>query len=164
MTILDLILILSVFFFVLLGLWWGFIHALGGVVGTIFGVLVAGHYAARGALFGESGLGRIITFLLLMIVVNRLIGLVFWVIEKLFKIVAIIPGLKTVEKLAGGALGFIEGVIVVGGALYQAARYPVGEAFSNALAASNLGQWLVGAFGLFAPLMPEIIRNLKSVI
>ncbi len=170
MTFLDLILILIVFGFVLAGLWFGFIHALGALVGTIFGVLVAGHYydswaqATQGIFFGNINLARVVMFFLIMVLVNRLIGLVFWVIEKIFKIMSIIPFLKTINALAGGALGFLEGVVVVGGSLYIAARYPIGQQFAGALAASNVGLWLIKVFGLFAPLLPEILRNLKSIV
>ena len=170
MTFLDLILILLLFFFVLAGLWWGFIHALGALIGTILGVLVAGHYydswgqATQGLFFGNVNLARVVMFFLIVFLVNRLIGLVFWVIEKIFKIVAILPFLKTFNALLGGILGFVEGVFVVGGALYIAARYPIGQAFASALAVSSIGIWLVKAFGLYAPLLPDVIRSLKSII
>jgi uncharacterized membrane protein required for colicin V production len=170
MTFFDLILVILVFAFVLAGLWFGFIHALGALVGTIFGVLVAGRYydawgqAVQGIFFGNVNLARVVMFILIMILVNRLIGLVFWVIEKVFKIVAVIPFLKTFNALLGGVLGLLEGVIVIGGALYLAARYPITANFAEVLSASAVGLWLIKAFGLFAPLLPEIIRNLKSVI
>ncbi len=163
MTFLDLILLLGVFTFVIFGLWWGFIHAVGALVGNIFGVLVAGHYVAAGT-FGTSGWARVIAFIVIMVLVNRVIGIVFWVIEKIFKIVAIIPFLTTFNRLLGGLLGFIEGTIIVGGALYIAARYPIGGGFAEALAASQVGLWLLKAFGLFAPLLPDVIQKLKSVI
>ena len=163
MTFFDLILILIVFAFILAGLWFGFVHSLGALVGTIFGVLVAGRYAAAGT-FGGSNVARVIAFLVIMILVNRLIGLVFWIIERIFKIVSVIPFMKTVNALAGGALGLLEGVFVVGGALYIAARYPVTQNFASVLAASSIGLWLIKAFGLFVPLLPEIIRNLKSIV
>ena len=170
MTFLDLILILLVFGFVLAGLWFGFIHSLGALIGNIFGVLVAGHYyepwaqATQGLFFGNLNLARVVMFFLIMVLVNRLIGVVFWVVEKIFKIVSVIPFLKTINALAGGILGFLEGVIVVGGSLYIAARYPIGASFADALTNSKIGLALLKAFGLFAPLLPEIIRNLKSVV
>ena len=170
MTFFDLILVLIVFFFILAGLWFGLIHSLGALVGIIFGVLVAGKYfntwaeATQGIFFGNINLARVVMFFLIMILVNRLIGLVFWVIEKIFKIVAIIPFMKTFNRLLGGGLGFLEGIIVVGGALYIAARYPIGESFGGVLSSSAVGLWLIKAFGLFAPLLPEILRNLKTII
>lgn len=163
MTFLDLILVLSVFAFVLAGLWFGLVHALGALVGMVLSVLVAGHYAAAGT-FGTSNLARVVAFVLIMILVNRLIGLVFWIIEKIFKIVSVLPFLKTFNALLGGALGFLEGVLVVGGALYVAARYPVSAGFAGALSASQVGLWLLHAFGLFAPLLPQAIRQIQAVI
>jgi len=170
MTFFDLILILGVFAFVLAGLWFGLIHALGALVGMVLSVLVAGRYydswghATSGIFFGNENLARVMMFLLLMILVNRLIGLVFWIIEKIFKIVAVIPFLKTFNALLGGLLGFFEGVMVVGGTLYIAARYPVSATFGTVLAASHVGIWLLHAFGLFAPLLPQAVRQIQAVI
>jgi len=170
MTFFDLILVLSVFAFVLAGLWFGFIHALGALVGMVLSVLVAGRYydswghATAGIFFGNENLARVVMFFLLMILVNRLIGLVFWIIEKIFKIVAVIPFLKTFNALLGGALGLIEGIMVVGGTLYIAARYPVSASFASVLAASQFGIWLLHAFGLFAPLLPHAVRQIQAVI
>lgn len=170
MTILDLILILSVFAFVLAGLWFGFVHALGAVIGMALSVLVAGRYydswgaGAASLFFGNENLARMVMFLVLMILVNRLIGIVFWLIEKIFKVVSVIPFMKTFNAILGGVLGFVEGVLVVGGALYIAARYPISAHFAEALSASNVGIWLLQAFGLLAPLLPEAVRQLKSVI
>lgn len=170
MTFFDLILVLLVFAFVLAGLWFGFIHTLGALIGTIFGVLVAGKYydswatATQGIFFGNLNLARVVMFFVLMILVNRLIGIIFWIVDRLFKIVSVIPFLKTFNRLFGGALGFLEGVVVVGGSLYIAARYPIGESFANILGHSSVGLWLIKAFGLFAPLLPDIIHNLKSIV
>ncbi len=170
MTILDLILILSVFSFVLAGLWFGFVHALGAVIGMVLSVLVAGRYydawgaASSGIFFGNENLARTAMFLLIMILVNRLIGIVFWLIEKMFKVVSVIPFMKTFNAILGGVLGFVEGVLVVGGALYIAARYPISTHFAEALSASNIGMWLLQAFGLLVPLLPEAVKQLKSVI
>lgn len=168
MTLLDLILLLLVLAFVLAGLWFGLIHSLGAVIGTVLGVLVAGHYAvpwgaaAKGFFFGNENLARIVIFFVVMVLVNRLIGVIFWVIEKVFKVVSVIPFTKSLNRLLGGVLGFAEGVIVVGGALYLAARFPVNESFNAALASSAYAQLLIKAFGIFVPLLPDIIRNLQG--
>ncbi len=163
MTLFDLILALAVFAFVLAGLWFGLIQALGALVGMVASVLIAGHYAAAGT-FGTSNLARVLTFVIVVILVNRLIGLVFWIIQKIFRIVAVIPFLKTFNALLGGVLGFVEGILVVGGALYVAARYPVWSGFAKMLADSKIGLWLLHAFGFFAPLLPEAIRQIKAVM
>ena len=54
--------------------------------------------------------------------------------------------------------------MVVGGTVYIAARYPVSANFSSVLAASHVGVWLLHAFGLFAPLLPQAVRQIQSVI
>ena len=63
MTFLDLIVGLLLFGFVLAGLWFGLIHMIGAVVGTVAGTVVAGHYAAMPVtFFGTSNIGRVALF------------------------------------------------------------------------------------------------------
>lgn len=170
MTILDLILTLSVFAFVLAGLWFGLIQTFGAVLGTILSVLVAGRYynawgeATVGIFFGNANLARMVMFFVIMVLVSRAVGILFWLIGKFFKIVTVIPFVKTFNALLGGLLGLVEGVLVIGGALFIAARYPISAHFAEALSASRIGIWLLHAFGLVAPLLPEALRQLKSVI
>ena len=118
----------------------------------------------RPAVIVADGLMAFLTQDDMIALVNRLIGLVFWIIEKIFKIVAVIPFLKTFNALLGGLLGFLEGIVVVGGTLYIAARYPISASFGSVLAASHVGIWLLHAFGLFAPLLPQAVRQLQAVI
>jgi uncharacterized membrane protein required for colicin V production len=170
MTVLDLILTLSVFAFVLAGLWFGLIQTFGALLGTALSVLVAGRYydawgeAAAAIFFGNANLSRMIMFFAIMVIVSRAVGVVFWLLGKLFKIVTVIPFMKTFNVLLGGLLGLAEGILVVGGALYVAARYPISAHFAEALSASQIGIWLLHAFGLIAPLLPEALRQLKAVM
>jgi len=170
MTILDLILILIIFFFIFSGFWFGLIHALGALVGTVAGVLVAGQYFEKlamiiGPIFGSNNnLARIIAFLIIFIVVNRLVGLVFWLINKIFNIIAIIPFLKTINRLAGAILGFLEGAIVLGVVLIMIGKFPFAGFIIPAVEASSVAKWLISIGKIFAPLLPELVRQARSYL
>lgn len=153
--------------FVLFGLWFGFIHALGALIGTIGGAFVAARLFepiaqwSHGLVGGSLNLERVVAFLLVFVLVDRLIGLAFWFLEKIFKFLTIIPFLRTIDRLLGGILGFIEGVLVIGLTLYFASRYPfppVGEY----IAASSVAHWLMNAASVLVPLIPAAIRVLRS--
>ena len=94
----DLILILIVFTFVLFGLWFGLIHAVGGLLGTLAGSIVAAKYYKR---FGTTNLGQVISFIVLFTLSSRITGFIFYGVEKLLKIANILPGIKTINRLAG---------------------------------------------------------------
>lgn len=153
--------------FVLFGLWFGFIHALGALVGTVGGAFMAARLFEpiaqwfHGLAGGSLNLERVMAFLLVFIIVDRLIGLAFWFIEKVFKFLTIIPFLKTIDRLLGGLLGFVEGVLVIGLTLYFASRFPfppVGEY----VAGSGIAHWLINAASVLVPLIPEAIRVLRT--
>ncbi|MBU1146153.1 CvpA family protein, partial [Patescibacteria group bacterium] len=97
MILFDLILILILGGFVLYGLWFGLINTLGVLVGTIAGAFLAARWYEpvadwAGFLFGgHTNLAKVVCFLILFIIINRLVGLVFWLIDKIFSFFKIIP-------------------------------------------------------------------------
>jgi len=170
MTLLDLILVLIVFFFTVSGFWFGLIITLGSLVGTIAGVLVAGHYfeqlAARlmGLAMGNEGAAKVFAFILIFLLVSRLIGFVFWIINKIFKLVAIIPFLKSLNRIGGGVLGFAEGVVFLGVVLVIAAKYVNVPWFVDAILASTVAQWLMKYGDILVPLLPTSIREAQGIL
>jgi len=169
MTIFDLVLLIILGGFTLFGLWFGFIHALGALVGIVAGAFVAGHYytsvASWGSfIWGAGDLGYILSFILILILVDRLVGLVFYLLDRIFKFIAIIPFLKSINHLVGAVLGFLEGAFAVGLILYFLSRYPINEWLTAQLIGSQVAPWLVGISNVLVPLLPEIVQQLKSVI
>ncbi|MBI4276405.1 CvpA family protein, partial [Candidatus Uhrbacteria bacterium] len=140
MSLFDLILAIVVFGFVLSGFWFGVIHALGAVVGLVLGAYVAGQWyegwaqALAWLFYGHDNVARIVIFMAIFTLVNRLVGLVFYILERIFKIISVVPFLKTINRLAGAALGFIEGVVVVGAALYLTSKYQFPDWYTKSLA------------------------------
>lgn len=115
----DIIILLIIIGFIWKGVKLGFIESLGGIVGVIFGLLAAGRWwqvvaGSLEPLFSNQWLSMILGWVLVFIVVNRLIAFIFWIIDKLFHIVAIIPFLKSINSLLGGLLGLIEGFLLIG--------------------------------------------------
>ena len=143
MAIIDIIFLLIVFTFVLFGLWFGFIYTVGSTLGFFLGIFVA---SRTYDFFDSSVTIKILLFVLIYIVVGRLVGLVFYLIEQLFKLVSIIPFTKTINRLLGAFLGFIEGMFVVSGIIFIIHYY-------------NLHTWFRSvAESKFAPLALQIIQ------
>ena len=169
-TIFDLVLLLILFLFVSFGFWFGLVHTIGALAGVFVGAWVAGAYFQPFAewlapfLLGSNASASVIAFGIIFFAVNRLVGFLFYLIDKVFKVVTIIPFLKTINRMAGALFGLVEGVLLVGTLLYVAARYPVSAWFNGVLAGSNLAEFLIAASSVVVPLLPEILRTLQSII
>lgn len=169
MTIFDVILLIILGGFVMFGLWFGFIHTLGAIVGTFAGAFFAGlWYDELGnwltAVFGHPNLMKIFAFIFIFIIINRLIGFAFYILDRIFKFLSIIPFLKTINRLLGGVLGLFEGILVVGLSLFMIARFPISEWFTAVLQASKIAPWFVKTSGILQWMLPELLRQIQSVI
>jgi len=151
------------------GLWFGFIHTLGSIIGTFAGAFFAGlSYNALGgwleSIFGHPNLMRIFAFIFIFIIINRLIGFAFYVLDKIFKFMLIIPFLKSVNRLLGGVLGFFEGLLVVGLSLFIIARFPLSDWFTGVLKASVVAPWFISTSKILQLMLPELLKQIQSVI
>ena len=169
-SLFDLILVLLVFGFIFFGFWTGLIHALGGLIGVIAGAAIASRVfiplSNQYASFfgGNENLAKVVTFMVVFVVVNRLVGLIFWILEKVFKGLSVLPFIKTLNRLGGAILGLIEGILVVGACLYVASRYPINDQFTQALQSSNFAKQITQYSTILTPLLPLILKQLRSVI
>jgi len=164
MTIFDFVLLLIVGGFVMSGLWFGLIHSFGALIGTIAGAFFAARWYEPVAVrfisfFGDHhNLARIVCFLVLFIIIDRLVGLIFWIINKFFSVLPTIPFLKTINRLLGAFFGFLEGVLVLGLTLFFVGKYPLGEWFSGLISDSKVADYLIRAGKIFLPILPGIFK------
>jgi uncharacterized membrane protein required for colicin V production len=166
LTILDLILILALFGFVAMGFAMGLIQTVGAVVGVFAGAWLASLFYEGFAsvltpiLLGHAGLAKVVSFILIFTIANRLVGLLFYILGKVFNLLAIIPFLKTFNRLFGAIFGLIEGVLVLGFTLTFILNLAISPWFDSAMAGSEIAKLLVMAV-IFIPLTPEIINHLN---
>lgn len=164
--ILDLILLLILFLFIAFGFVLGLIQTIGALVGLVVGAWLAGLYYLPFAgwiqtlLLGHERLANIIAFMLIFTIVNRLVGLLFYVLNKIFNIISIIPFTKSINRLLGGLLGCLEGSLFIGISLLFISHYSFSQWFSGILSASPLAGWFMSMAGFIAPLLPATLRQL----
>lgn len=169
MTLFDLILILLVFGFGWFGFWFGLIHAVGGFVGLILGAAVASRYyddLAKRILFifnGNENLAKLISFFVIYIVGNRLVGFVFFIVDKILKPITQLPFLKAINRLGGVIFGLAEGILTIGLFLYFAARVPL-PWLIDLIEKSKIAWYFIKMANLLLPLLPEVLKKLESVI
>lgn len=166
----DLLLILVLAGYVWGGFWSGLIQTVGGLVGLLFGSIIAtrlyipvGDWVAPWV--GNNVItAKIIAFILLFLLITRIIAGVFWIINRFFHLIAILPGLKFLNKLGGAAVGFIEGALFLGVVLQFAVRLPLPEGASNAVDGSSLAHFFMAVAAFLVPLFPAALKESQKVI
>jgi membrane protein required for colicin V production len=168
--IFDIILIIILAGFVLKGFRLGLIEGIGSLVGIVVGLIVAANYYVDLAasfewiFLGNQTVAQIVCFLLIFIIVNRLIATIFWIFDKMFKIIAFIPFLKTFNRLLGAVLGLIEGVFVIGIVLHLLVNFTQGDYWDSKIEGSKAAGIFQSVTSVVTPLIPERSEQLKEYI
>lgn len=157
--------------FVFYGLFFGLIRAIGSLAGVIAGVWAAVHYYlpayawAKDLFFGYDTIGKVITFILLFTIINRLLGLAFSLLDRTFHLLSIIPFLKTINRLGGAIFGFLEGGLVLGLIIFVLEKnFLLGGWFASIFSNSRVVPYLVKFIEALAPILPEALAKLKFII
>ena len=170
MSYLDIALIAIVAGFGLFGLWFGLVHALGSLIGTFIGLYFASRYYEGLAnwlmgLTGWSGnFSKVLMFIIAFVIIARLVGFNFWLIEKILSIFTKLPFVSGLNHLLGGVFGLLEGIIIVGVSLYFIVRFPLGQHFMNMINNSVVAPYLTKPVHLLLPLIPDAIKYLQSTV
>lgn len=160
MTILDVILLIILSGFIWFGLFFGFIHALGSLAGTVLGAWVAyKNYGAFGSwaagYLGFENVAKVVAFLIIFAIVSRLVSFAFSLLDKFYNFLSIIPFLETINKLGGGALGLAEGCLSIGVVLVLLLNYPLASWLTSAIDHSQVAAWIME---VVAALMPFVLN------
>ncbi len=170
MEFIDIILLIIIGGFALFGLWFGFVHTLGSLIGTVLGIYLASRFYQPFAdwIVQTTGWGanfsRIIMFAIAFIIINRLVGFGFWLLDRFFSLVTHLPFIRSIDRLFGLVLGAFEGIITIGFVIFFIERYPLSPAFMEKLSVSIVAPFTVGVAAILWPLLPEALKILKSTV
>lgn len=166
MPIFDIILLIILAGFVFYGLFFGLIRTLGSLLGAVIGLwLTFVFYLTvfewlQNLFFGHDLAGKIITFIILFTLINRLIGFIFAILDRTFDLLSVIPFLKTINRLAGAALGLIEGGLVLGLILLFVSQ----SSFGSWLNGSQVAPFFIKFTKVILPLLPGLLNKIKEVV
>ncbi len=150
MLLFNIILILALIAFVGSGLKDGFIYALGRIVGAVIGFLVAKYFYIQLAFvfspFMPAGWAKVIAFLLIFVVATRVMGWIFKAIDKTFNFIAIIPFMKSINHVLGAFLGFLEGIIIIGGLIWIIKTFNLIPSAMVYINGSSIATWIFASF------------------
>jgi len=165
--IIDIVLIIIIAGFTFYGLFFGFIRTIGSLFGLLAGLWAASHFyifafdLGQKIFFGYDGIGKIITFILLFTIVNRLVVMGFALLDNVFDIISIIPFLKSINRLAGGIFGFLIGAIILSAVIYFVTGYPIiGGWLAKTLSISKVIPYLEKITFLVKPFLPKILDKI----
>ena len=150
-SIIDLIFIIILFGFGFYGFFFGLIRTIGSLSGIIVGAWAAGHYYLivfgwiKNLFLGYDAFGKIAVFLLFFAIINRLVVLLFSLINNAFGIVSIIPFLKSINRFLGAIFGLILGALILAVVLQTIGNVPF------------LGGW-IGKFLVASKIIPFIFK------
>lgn len=170
MTILDWILVGYLGLSALNGLKAGFVQMVGSIVGLVAGVVLATRwYEPVGAwlggfVFSNVLVAKVVAFFLVLVVVTRAVGLIFYLIDRVVKIASIIPGIAAINRLGGLALGVVEGVLILAATLWVATRFDISPQWASGLSSSALTPILTGISNVLMPLLPQALKAAQSVL
>lgn len=166
----DLALLLIIGGFGLFGLWFGLVHTLGSLMGTVAGVYLASHYyeGAANWLMSVTGWGqnfsKVLIFIIVFFIINRLVGLVFWIVDKLLSLITHLPFIHSIDRMLGLVFGILEGALVLGITFYFISKFPVGEMFMGWMTTSKIVPYLLKLASILWPLLPDALKAVQAVI
>jgi len=172
MMIFDYVLLAVLAYFALWGFRKGLIRAVGSFVGMVLSVVLASRYfdavaewlAPYTGLTNNINLARIVSFILLLVVVNRLVVFGFGILEKMYKSIAVLPLMKLGNRVLGAILGLVEGAIVLGLVIYFISRFPFGSIVESFLDGSVVAPIVLSISSIVLPLVPEAIRQIQGLL
>lgn len=152
MLLLNILLIIALLGFVGAGMKDGFVHTLGRLVGSVLGFVMARSWSivvgSFLSIFLPSGWSRFIAFILVFVLVTRLVGFVFKLADGAFRVLSIIPFLKSINNFLGGVLGVLEGIILLGGSIWIVLNFNLVPWLTNMLDDSLVANAIEKVFNL----------------
>ena len=145
---------------------------LAGLIGILAGILLAGHFYSlvagwltQASYFQQHiNLANILAMVIIFLLINGLIGVGAYFIDRIFHIFSFIPFLKTFNRLGGAVLGLIGGAFVFGWLILMLSKFPLAVFINHYLANSQVVPYLTYLSNLIIPLWPAAIDQLKGIL
>jgi uncharacterized membrane protein required for colicin V production len=170
MVLADIIILVVLLGFAAYGWKSGLISVVGRIAGVFVGAFMAGQYYSELSgyftkiSFNSETLQNAIAFIVIFGVISQLAGVVFYALDKLFNVVAIIPGLKSINRLAGAVLGAVEGALILAVFFYIAYLFPFSTSLEQFIVDSQWAHFFLELSQIIAPFVPDSLQAAKDFI
>ena len=165
----DYILLAIIAIFTWVGFWSGFISTLGRFLGLFIGAAFASRYyimlapSWQWVFFDSQKITEIALFIIIFILISRAVGLIFWILDKIFNFIRFFPFLTTINRLLGGLLGLLEGIVFLGLVLFLLTKYQVSQELLETINRSVIADTLLAMTFIIQPFLAETFRSLPIV-
>jgi len=163
MSTIDYVLLLILAYFVIQGLRHGFLATVGSLAGLALGAWAAGTFYASVAqwlieLFDVSIMVSIVSaFIGIFVGINIVISLLINFVTHIFKYV---PLATLANRLLGAALGFLQGMLLVGLILWVINLFPFQSSFADNIEKSRIAELFQTSTRIVQPLLPTSLRTI----
>jgi len=138
---------------------------LGWLIGLIAGIWLAGQYYSQvagwlGQWIDNFGLTLVLGFIGVWVIVMVSVGIVFWVINKIFNF---IPVIGFVNRFTGGLLGLLECVLILALVFWLVGLSPWQNKVTNAMSEAQLKPVLNTVADGVKILLPTSLKTLSDL-
>lgn len=159
MILTEIILVLILLGFAAGGWKDGFVSTFGRFIGALIGFLLAMRFSGVleplfGAFLSDSW-AKLVAFLLIFLLITRLIGFLFGLLGGVTKFLSHIPGIGLINNITGGIMGFLEGIVMIGGAIWLFTTSNIFPKILSALSGSAVAGWIQSAFQVVLSRLPS---------
>lgn len=163
----DFIILLVLVSFAAYGFALGLVHVVGGLVGIVLGAWLGNlFYLQLGQtiapyLLGHEKASSAIAFFVIFLLVNRLTAIAFSLLNRIINLLSFIPLLKSLNRIAGGLFGLLEGALLLGVAIRFSQQFWAPLWAQGWIAQSQFAGFLVALVGLFEAILPAVLDSAR---
>ena len=174
---LDIILALVLLFFFTLGFVYGFIHALGLIAGIVVGLWAANEYFQEVAAWANESIPflgntfpwfsesivEVISFVVIGAVTFKLVALAFDGLDRLLRLLYVIPFMKSINRFLGAIVGLLEAVLMLSLLFHFINKVDFLQNFAEKyIRESIIAEYLINIGSTIAPILPNLFSSIRS--
>lgn len=170
MSTIDIIIVVILCTFFVMGFTRGLIKQVGSLVGYFVALWAASHYYLPVAEYIKNGLSGwqpllagpfsiVVGFLGAYIIAAFLWHLLINLADGLLRLFSIVPFLNMTNRLGGAAIGFVEGVLLLSAVAYMVVNFPLSQEFTEKIRKSAIVPLLEQVSGIVKPLLPALVQS-----
>lgn len=160
MTIIDIVIIFWVAGSLISGVRMGFVYKMGTLIGFMIGLSVASRYTPTLAeQFAGGPITTAVIFLAILGLVSKLFGALAFVADKVFKFIAIIPFLKTFNRVLGGLISVVLTCALISSGLFIADKFSNGGEVSEQIHQSSVAITLMRLSVFYEPFLSDKLED-----
>ncbi len=115
--------------------------------------------------FGSDGLGRVLSFIVVLSIISFILSFGFKFLAKILKIITSLPIISFFNRLMGGVFGLLQGLFIIGAILLVLSHYAFLDSLLNfVISNSEISPAFIKAVYWVKPFLPEAFKVIQSAV